>query len=134
MVGVALVTGDQHHLHLGHRQPQTRRSTRACQADLIVVGDQTGRPATFDPNVLAQTRELDDVSRVAGSGSTRPGHGHGTHDGPTPPTIASDAVHERIAASDSGASGTLDAGQIVVDDRLAKDQDLTIGATVTVWG
>ena len=131
MVGVALVTAIStifSSLTTSFNQTIDDELT----AELIISGEQTSAiPPTFDPAVLAQARQLPDVSAAAGLWFDLvelEGSGGVIFAVDDPAAMQDMAGLEVVDGSLAGLSS----GQLIVDERTAEEQRLAVGDQVPI--
>jgi putative ABC transport system permease protein len=131
MVSIALVTGVS--TILASATTSISKSVeKTLQADLVISGQQTGpTPKTFDPAVVGKVAALPGVQRVAALYQAM-GTADGSH---TFFGAVNDMDATRRVLGLQAASGNIEqlrAGQLIVDEKTAKDRGLTVGKTVEV--
>jgi putative ABC transport system permease protein len=131
MVSIALVTGVS--TILASATTSISKSVeKTLQADLVISGQQTGpTPPTFDPAVVGKVAALPGVQRVAAMyQSMGTANGSATFFGAVGDMDATRHIFGLQAAS--GSVDSLRAGQLILDERTAKDRGLTLGEKVEI--
>jgi putative ABC transport system permease protein len=131
MVGIALITGVNVILSSATTSI-TKLADQQVHADLIIAGRQTSQfPPTFDGDVLPKVRALSGVDQVIAFYGDM-----ATINGKLTPLAAVDnppALHGIFGLT--SASGTIDRiqpGQLLLDEKAAKDQGLHVGSQVKI--
>jgi putative ABC transport system permease protein len=131
MVSIALVTGVS--TILASATTSISKSVdKTLQADLVISGQQTGpMPPTFDPAVVQKAGAVPGVQRVAALyQSMGTANGDMTFFGAVNDM---DAVRHILGLqAASGNVSELRTGQLIVDERTAKDRGFTLGEKVEV--
>jgi putative ABC transport system permease protein len=131
MIGVALVTAVST-IFSSLSTSIDRTLQTDLGAELIIAGEQTtATPPVFDPEVLAQARQLPDVEAVAGiwfDFVELPDSGGILY-------AVDDLAAWREMAQLTATDGSLDrlaSGQVVLDDQIADEQGLAPGDTIPI--
>lgn len=131
MVGIALVTGVT--VIIGSAKTSIAAlANKTIDAELVISGAPGGpRPPSFDPAVLDRAAELPGVQMVTGIYADQAMvDGKRTWLFATSNTPALREIYK--AEPVAGNVDTLSPGQLVVDERTAKERGLSVGSTVTV--
>jgi putative ABC transport system permease protein len=129
MVGIALVTGVS--VLASSLEASLQRVVRqSLAAELIIAGDDVGGPsaATYDPAVIGQVKQLPGVAQAVAVHTDVAQLGAETTD-VAAGDVAAMADIFRLQAT-AGQLRTLQRGELVIDDELAKSRGLSVGSTV----
>jgi putative ABC transport system permease protein len=131
MVGIALITGVNVILSSATTSI-TKLADQQVHADLIIAGQQTSRiPPTFDKSVVPQVRAIPGVATVVAFTANIASIDGQTHqvDAVDNPAGLSDVFG--LTAS-SGSIDRLDRGELLLDEKTAKDRNLHVGSQVPI--
>jgi putative ABC transport system permease protein len=131
MVGIALITGINTVL-VSAKQSITQVADAQAKVDLIIAGDPGGGGlATFDPAVIDQTAKLSGVKAVSGLyQDAAMVNGNRTFVGAFTNESAIPGMFSLTATA--GTIGSIVDGQVIVDEKTAADQHLSVGSPVDV--
>ncbi len=129
MIGLALVTGVS--VIASSLTASLERVVRQdIQAQLVISSDSFAAPATFDPSVTEQVRQLPGVTAVAESYSDA-----GEVNSTPAYLFASDPTQDAKVSDINVVSGELEnlgEGSVLIDDRYAESKGLAVGDTFEI--
>ena len=129
MVGIALITGVNVILSSATTSI-TKLADQQVHADLVIAGQQSSRiPPTFDKGVLPQIRAVPDVATLVAFTADQASINGKTHMvvAVDNPSGLSDVFGLTATA---GTIDRLDRGQLLLDEKTAKDGNLRVGSRI----
>ncbi|MEV6522999.1 FtsX-like permease family protein [Longispora sp. NPDC051575] len=132
MIGIALVIGVSV-VATSFKASITKAIDTGLQAELIIAGEQTGpMPPTFDPSVLDKIKNTSGVRSV--TGIYFDGAKINDKDGGFVYAVSDVKALGDIMGlkATSGSVDALSGNQLILDERTAKDANLSVGGTVKV--
>jgi putative ABC transport system permease protein len=130
MVGLALITGVNVVLTSATKSLH-KTADQQVTADLIIAGDPGAMPATFDPKVMDEVRDLPGVSRTAAEYWDRASVNGQARNVNAVPDLGAYATMFKLSPA-SGALAFSGPSQAVLDVDTANAQHLRVGDTVAI--